>query len=126
MRATASATGANMSRSTRGPATFPARTTCPAARTSTRAGRLLPNRRTPAAVLEVGVGEGAEVVCYCGSGVTACHNLLAIEHAGLGIGRLYPGSWSQYSQVAAQSERSLPDPTVEFDRHAGRSGVPER
>ena len=37
------------------------------------------------------------VVSYCGSGVTACHNLLALEHAGLGVGRLYPGSWSQYS-----------------------------
>jgi thiosulfate/3-mercaptopyruvate sulfurtransferase len=37
------------------------------------------------------------VVSYCGSGVTACHNLLALEYAGLGPGRLYPGSWSQYS-----------------------------
>jgi thiosulfate/3-mercaptopyruvate sulfurtransferase len=45
----------------------------------------------------VGVTAGAEVVSYCGSGVTACHNLLALEHAGLGVGRLYPGSWSQYS-----------------------------
>lgn len=45
----------------------------------------------------VGVADGADVVSYCGSGVTACHNLLALEHAGLGVGRLYPGSWSQYS-----------------------------
>lgn len=45
----------------------------------------------------VGVEEGADVISYCGSGVTACHNLLAMEHAGLGTGRLYPGSWSQYS-----------------------------
>jgi thiosulfate/3-mercaptopyruvate sulfurtransferase len=44
----------------------------------------------------VGVTKGREVVSYCGSGVTACHNLLAMEHAGLGLGRLYPGSWSQY------------------------------
>lgn len=29
--------------------------------------------------------------------VTACHNLIGLEHAGLGRGRLYPGSWSQYS-----------------------------
>ncbi len=34
---------------------------------------------------------------YCGSGVTACHNLLAVAHAGLGIGTLYPGSWSEWS-----------------------------
>jgi thiosulfate/3-mercaptopyruvate sulfurtransferase len=30
--------------------------------------------------------------------VTACHTLLAMEHAGLGRGRLYPGSWSQWSR----------------------------
>lgn len=41
--------------------------------------------------------EGTPVVSYCGSGVTACHNLLVLEHAGLGRGRLFPGSWSQYS-----------------------------
>ncbi|HUE88199.1 MAG TPA: sulfurtransferase [Vicinamibacterales bacterium] len=38
-----------------------------------------------------------QVVMYCGSGVTACHNLLAMEHAGLGGGRLFPGSWSEWS-----------------------------
>jgi thiosulfate/3-mercaptopyruvate sulfurtransferase len=35
-------------------------------------------------------------VFYCGSGVTACHNLLALTHAGLGNGRLYAGSWSDW------------------------------
>jgi thiosulfate/3-mercaptopyruvate sulfurtransferase len=45
----------------------------------------------------VGVTEGTPVIAYCGSGVTACHTLLALERAGLGRGRLYPGSWSQYS-----------------------------
>jgi thiosulfate/3-mercaptopyruvate sulfurtransferase len=39
---------------------------------------------------------GREVVCMCGSGVTACHNLLALEVAGLGGGRLYAGSWSEW------------------------------
>ncbi len=33
---------------------------------------------------------------YCGSGVTACVNLLAMKHAGLGNGRLYVGSWSEW------------------------------
>jgi thiosulfate/3-mercaptopyruvate sulfurtransferase len=37
-----------------------------------------------------------EVVHYCGSGVAACHNLLAMEHAGLSGGRLYAGSWSEW------------------------------
>jgi thiosulfate/3-mercaptopyruvate sulfurtransferase len=37
------------------------------------------------------------VVSYCGSGVTACHNLLALEHAGIRGARLYPGSWSEWS-----------------------------
>ncbi len=37
-----------------------------------------------------------EAVFYCGSGVTACHGLLAACHAGLGHGRLYAGSWSEW------------------------------
>ena len=37
-----------------------------------------------------------EVVTMCGSGVTACHNLLAMEHAGLNGSALYPGSWSEW------------------------------
>jgi len=37
------------------------------------------------------------VVNYCGSGVTACQNLLALEHAGLVGAKLYPGSWSEWS-----------------------------
>lgn len=37
-----------------------------------------------------------EVVHQCGSGVTACHNLLAMEHAELEGSRLYPGSWSEW------------------------------
>lgn len=36
------------------------------------------------------------VVHSCGSGVTACHNLFAMELAGLGNSRLYPGSWSDW------------------------------
>lgn len=39
----------------------------------------------------------AEIINQCGSGVTACHNLLALEIAGLNGAALYPGSWSEYS-----------------------------
>jgi thiosulfate/3-mercaptopyruvate sulfurtransferase len=38
----------------------------------------------------------SEVVAMCGSGVSACHNLLALEIAGLGGAKLYPGSWSEW------------------------------
>ena len=40
--------------------------------------------------------EGANVVCYCGSGVTAAHNILAMRIAGLPEPILYPGSWSEW------------------------------
>jgi thiosulfate/3-mercaptopyruvate sulfurtransferase len=38
----------------------------------------------------------ADVIAMCGSGVTACQNLLALEHAGLQGARLYAGSWSEW------------------------------
>lgn len=44
----------------------------------------------------IGTRDPATVVAMCGSGVTACHNLLAMEIAGLGGGRLYAGSWSEW------------------------------
>jgi thiosulfate/3-mercaptopyruvate sulfurtransferase len=65
-------------------------------------GRLLPADALRARLADVGIADGVPVVSYCGSGVTACHNLLVIEHAGLGLGRLYPGSWSQWSHEAAR------------------------
>ncbi|MEN9621365.1 MAG: hypothetical protein RL499_1558 [Actinomycetota bacterium] len=42
------------------------------------------------------------VISYCGSGVTACHTLLALEHVGFTPGRLYPGWWSQYAADTAR------------------------
>src|SRR6476646_1279471 len=44
----------------------------------------------------LGARAPSEVVHYCGSGVAACHNLLAMEVAGLPGGRLYAGSWSEW------------------------------
>lgn len=42
------------------------------------------------------------LVHHCGSGVTACHNLLAMEHAGLDGASLYPGSWSEWCADASR------------------------
>jgi thiosulfate/3-mercaptopyruvate sulfurtransferase len=44
----------------------------------------------------LGTREACDVVAQCGSGVTACHNVLSLEVAGLGQARLYPGSWSEW------------------------------
>ncbi|MVW80475.1 sulfurtransferase [Bordetella sp. 02P26C-1] len=44
----------------------------------------------------LGGREPATIVHQCGSGITACHNLLAMEIAGLNGARLYPGSWSEW------------------------------
>jgi thiosulfate/3-mercaptopyruvate sulfurtransferase len=44
----------------------------------------------------LGEASPAEVIVMCGSGVTACHNLLALERAGLAGARLYAGSWSEW------------------------------
>jgi thiosulfate/3-mercaptopyruvate sulfurtransferase len=48
----------------------------------------------------------AGTITMCGSGVTACHLLLAMEHAGLPGARLYPGSWSEWSSDPARPVRS--------------------
>jgi thiosulfate/3-mercaptopyruvate sulfurtransferase len=48
------------------------------------------------------VGDAASSVMQCGSGVTACHNLLALEVAGMPGAKLYPGSWSEWVSDAAR------------------------
>lgn len=39
-----------------------------------------------------------DVIIHCGSGVTACHTLLAIDYAGMPLPKLYVGSWSEWSR----------------------------
>ncbi len=50
----------------------------------------------------LGTHSARRVVSQCGSGITACHNLLAMEVAGLDGAALYPGSWSEWSADPAR------------------------
>ncbi|MDR0441521.1 MAG: sulfurtransferase [Candidatus Accumulibacter sp.] len=61
------------------------------------AGKFLPAKKLRRQFLNLLAGsEPEQVVMYCGSGVTACHNLLAMELAGMPGARLYAGSWSEW------------------------------
>ena len=62
----------------------------------TPGGRFLPPESLHLRYRELGVGESETPIAYCGSGVTACHNLLALRLAGI-PGCLYEGSWSDWS-----------------------------
>jgi thiosulfate/3-mercaptopyruvate sulfurtransferase len=71
--------------------------------------RFLPPEALAARYRALGVGEDTDVVVYCGSGVTACHDILAMEHAGVGRPILYPGSWSDWSSAGYPVAKG-PDP----------------
>lgn len=47
------------------------------------------------------------IIVHCGSGVSACHTLLALDYAGLGIPKLYVGSWSEWSRNNKPIGKSL-------------------
>ncbi len=68
--------------------------------------------RTPEALAErfeaLGVRPGAEVGVYCGSGVSAAHEVLALRLAGIGA-RLFPGSWSEWSADPARPVATGPE-----------------
>jgi thiosulfate/3-mercaptopyruvate sulfurtransferase len=53
--------------------------------------------RPIAELVERFAGSGESPIVYCGSGVTACHNLLVLSMIGLAGARLYPGSWSEWA-----------------------------
>ncbi len=61
---------------------------------------------------ELGVREGRTVVCYCGSGVTACHDILALALAGFSGPnvRLYEGSWSDWARDPGRPAALGPTP----------------
>jgi thiosulfate/3-mercaptopyruvate sulfurtransferase len=71
-----------------------------------------------------------QVVNYCGSGVTACHNVLALEHAGITGTKLYPGSWSEWSsdprrpvERTSAPARGPDDFSPNSSRDSGKHGV---
>ena len=66
-------------------------------------GRFLPPAELRKRYLELLAGAEPSATCVmCGSGVTACHDLFAMELAGLSDAALYPGSWSEWSQSDAR------------------------
>lgn len=87
----------------------------PGARSAPWAGNLDPEGRfLPAPALRerfaaIGASPEREVVAYCGSGVTACHDLLALALAGVASTRLYPGSWSEWGADPSRPAAEGPD-----------------
>ena len=73
-------------------------------------GRFRPPEELRALYERLGAAQAAEVVASCGSGVTACHTLLALELAGFPGAKLYVGSWSDWSSQPAASVATGPEP----------------
>ena len=51
------------------------------------------------------IADADEIVVYCGSGITACVDLLALAEAGRPDAKLYPGSWSEWCSRGLPAER---------------------
>jgi thiosulfate/3-mercaptopyruvate sulfurtransferase len=81
------------------PGHIPGARNLPAAEMVGPDGRLLDTGALRAQLRAAGVAEDDAVIASCGSGVTACHTLLVLEALGLRPGRLYPGSYSQWSNT---------------------------
>ncbi len=58
----------------------------------------------------LGIEPGRSIIASCGSGVTGCHDLLAARSVGIAGGRLYTGSWSEWSLDPDRPVATAPDP----------------
>ncbi|MGH2554636.1 MAG: sulfurtransferase [Actinomycetota bacterium] len=78
-----------------------------------RTGRFRSREELAERYLALGARRDRQVVAYCGSGVTSCHDLLALELAGVAGAKLYVGSWSEWitdpSRPVAQGPEPEPD-----------------
>jgi thiosulfate/3-mercaptopyruvate sulfurtransferase len=74
---------------------IPGARSAPTAANLDGSGRLLPALALRGRFATVGAIPGVKVAAYCGSGVTAAHEVLALEVAGIRAA-LYPGSWSEW------------------------------
>jgi thiosulfate/3-mercaptopyruvate sulfurtransferase len=65
--------------------------------------------KSPTELANLYASANANVIVHCGSGVTACHTILAMVHAGLPAPRLYVGSWSEWSR-SGRPQATVPQP----------------
>jgi thiosulfate/3-mercaptopyruvate sulfurtransferase len=87
------------------PGHIPGARNLPARETIDTDGRLRDSDAVREQLAQIGVTGDSEVVASCGSGVNACHTLLVLEALGLPPGRLFPGSYSQWSHTDRPVDR---------------------
>ena len=89
---------------------IPSAVSAPYAENTNLDGRFLTARKLRRRFSALGVGGEPPVVTYCGSGVTACSNVLAAVVAGLPAPLLYPGSWSDWCTTPGMPIATGPEP----------------
>ncbi|MDR2279399.1 MAG: sulfurtransferase [Gordonia sp. (in: high G+C Gram-positive bacteria)] len=89
------------------PGHIPGAVSAPTAENVDASGRFLSPAALRARFADLGVTSGDDVVVYCGSGVTAAHQIAALAVAGIDA-TLYPGSYSQWSSDPARPVETLP------------------
>jgi thiosulfate/3-mercaptopyruvate sulfurtransferase len=89
---------------------IPTAVSAPYAENSAKDGRFLPASELYERFSRLGLGGTQPVITYCGSGVTACSNVLAAVVAGLPAPLLYPGSWSEWCTTPGMPIVTGPEP----------------